>query len=567
MRTLLSRWLVNLRTAPRSTYLIVGIVFAATAFKLLIAASQGVSLLGRERYDDALFLRIAQSIRVGRWLGAYNNLPLAKGPIFPLWIAVVSRLSVPLPIANQLLYAAACGLIVLVTRPFLHNKWSSTGLYLVLLFNPVTTADGPATRVLRENVYPALTLLVVACAIGLWTRVGEAPRRWLPWTVALGAAGGTFWLTREEGLWLIPLLLLPVFGLAISASSQPKRLRRAARTVLPWIVALMLGVVVVTAFAQTNRLVYGVGVVTDTNAGSFPAAYGALLRITPERWQADAPVPTEVRKRAYAASPTFESLAPKLEQWLENAPPQQKNADGEIKGGWFQWYLRDVAAQYGVYADAKMADSFFGKVASEINAACEDGRIECGPARTGLMPPLKSQYLGPVASTAWGAVIYLATFEDVASRPTKSSLSPREKPQITRSSVARLVHAPLAGVDAPPRFHRPGQWMLAALLTLYRWLTPLAAIAAMFATLLSLGRALKNRTDPDAVQMAGLLVTLAALVFARIALVSLVDVTSFSAVTAIYLAPAYGIMILWAYLAVTFLVTALRTSMRRNVGA
>ena len=167
------------------------------------------------------------------------------------------------------------------------------------------------------------------------------------------------------------------------------------------------------------------------------------------------------------------------------------------------------------------------------NAACSEGRIECGPTRTGLMPPLSPRYVAPFASTAWSGVRFLLTYKDISPRPTDSSLqlSSKEKPKLTRSFVAASVHAPLAGIDQPPAFHGPGQWVMASLLVLYRLLTVIAVLAAAFATLAAVALAFKNPANPQAVRMAGLLVTLALLVFARIALVSLVEITSFQAVT------------------------------------
>lgn len=559
MRRLLSRWLKSTRSAPRSTWVIVGVVVGVTVLKLVVAASQGMTVLGAQRFDDALFLREALFIRVGQWFGPYNNLTLAKGPFYPLWVAVVSRLSLSLPIANQLLYACACGLIALVTRESLRNKWASTGLYAVLLLNPITTADGPATRALRENIYPALTLLVIACAIGLWNRTDKPPKSWIPWAISLAAAASAFWLTREEGVWIAPLLLLPALALVAATFTRRGRVRRIASAVLPWASAVVLASAVVASFAGLNHRVYGVNVITDMSQGSFPQAYGALLRITPEPWQLDAPVPTEVRKRAYAVSPTLSSIAPRLELWLKNAPPPQKNEAGEVKGGWLMWYLRDVAAAYHLYADAETSQRFYSKVASEINAACDDGRIACGPPRTGLMPPIKGAHLRPLASTGLYAVRYLVSYTDVTARPTASSLSPREKPRLTQSSVGSLIHAPLAGIDPPAPFHSQGQWILGAILALYRWVTPLAVLAAAVATVASIFVALRNRADPSLAWRAGVLVTLAALLLARIAVVALVEVTSFRAVTSIYLAPAYGIMILWAYLGVGFLGSTVRS--------
>ena len=547
MRQLLARLRDRLRATSRSTYAIAAIIAVATLLKLILAASQGVSAEGYQLFDDADFLRGAYYIAHGKWLGPYDSFTLIKGPFFPMWMAAISKLGAPLPLANQVLYAAACGLVVFVTLPFLRNKWASTGLYLALLFNPVVTANGPATRVLRENIYPALTLLVVACAIGLWTRTARPVRSWVGWAVALGVIGAAFWLTREEGVWLAPLLLLPVVSLL-----RPLRewtWRSTAQTLAPWLCAGILGVALVAGAAAVNGRVYGLAVVTDVNSGAFPRAYGALLRITPDRWQPAAPVPT-VRQKAYAASPTLAKIDPALEWAISHSPPEVKTSTGELRGGWMFWTVRAATAELGFYSSAAAAQDFYTKVADEIDAAAAAGRVRAGPPRVGLTPPIRKEYLGPFVSSAGRAAIMLAGFSAMSAEPSRSVQATGTE----ESDFRAIVHAPLAGVDPPPALHAPSVWVLDAVLALYRLAIPLAAVLGLVGTVVAVVEALRNRRNRAALNAAGLLITLAGLIAARIVLLSLVDVTSFEAVNALYLSPAYAIVILWAFLGTALLV-------------
>ncbi len=51
---------------------------------------QGQALIANPQFshDDLLFIRLAQNLAQGQWLGPYDNLTLSKGPFYPLWIAV-----------------------------------------------------------------------------------------------------------------------------------------------------------------------------------------------------------------------------------------------------------------------------------------------------------------------------------------------------------------------------------------------------------------------------------------------------------------------------------------------
>jgi hypothetical protein len=152
------------------------------AAKLWLVAALQITACGPASHDDRLFLLMAQRILNGAWLGRpYSPVALAKGPFYSLFILVSWALGLPLLFAQQLLYVAACGLLVVAVRHWLPSRGARLALFAVLLFNPLTWHHQPATRVVREGIYPALALIVVACAVGLAARIGApgpASRRW-----------------------------------------------------------------------------------------------------------------------------------------------------------------------------------------------------------------------------------------------------------------------------------------------------------------------------------------------------------------------------------------------------
>src|SRR3954465_8429337 len=79
-----------------------------TAAKLWLVSGQRVFAIGPSFHDDRLFLELAGHILSGQWLGPYSQMTLAKGPMYPVFIAAVFKLGVPLAFAQHLIYAAAC---------------------------------------------------------------------------------------------------------------------------------------------------------------------------------------------------------------------------------------------------------------------------------------------------------------------------------------------------------------------------------------------------------------------------------------------------------------------------
>src|SRR5271165_6732673 len=74
----------------------------------LVAASVAV-------HDDQFFLRTANYLLAGQWLGPYDKMTLSKGMFYPLFVAGAFVTSIPLKIAEQLIYLAASSIAAFVT--------------------------------------------------------------------------------------------------------------------------------------------------------------------------------------------------------------------------------------------------------------------------------------------------------------------------------------------------------------------------------------------------------------------------------------------------------------------
>jgi hypothetical protein len=156
-----------------------------------------------------------------------------------------------------------------------------------------------------------------------------------------------------------------------------------------------------------NQHVYHVFRSTDFQSGPFPRAYGALTRIVPAHWQRMTPIARETRLRAYAVSPAFRELEPFLEgdtahfaMDVECGITRMPECH-DIPGASFMWSLRDAVTRAGYYSSAKTADRFYRRLARELNAACDSGKLACLGRRSGYLPPLNSNYIGPLLRSAW----------------------------------------------------------------------------------------------------------------------------------------------------------------------
>ena len=399
----------HVRVGPESrplfdTSLLV-VFLAIAAASLWMRAGFPIHAISTADFDDALSIREAKFLGNGVWLGPYDSLTLVKGMFYPLFVLLSFIASTPLLIAEHFVYLAACGGVALLLGRSA-GATLATLLFGLLAFNPVLW-NSELNRVIREGLYISLTLgcigLTIATAFPPPQR--SAPRRALMGAL-LGFVLGAFWLTREEGPWLLPALaVVPAVALAVPVVGLPRRVR-AWQMLRAFAVAAAFCSAMLLCVAAVNWRQYGVFLTTEFQGGAFPRAYGALARVTPDHWQRYVVFPADARARAYEVSPAAAELAPVLDgprgrYWAFNgcALTQTEPCPG-ILSGWFMWALREAAAEAGHHRTALDAQGYYGRLADQINRACDEGRLACDPPNSGLAPPFRWAYVAETARSA-----------------------------------------------------------------------------------------------------------------------------------------------------------------------
>lgn len=535
--------------SPRAYFLASAV--ALIALKLWLVAAQAIQAIGFASHDDALFINRTAALLAGDWLGAYDQYTLAHGPLYPFFITGAYLLHIPLFTAQHLLSIAGCIAVVLALRPLVANGFVRLLLFTVLLFNPVTYDGIVHARVLRQNLLPGLSLLIIAGFIGLHARRRMPLRRLWPWSLLAGFALGAFWLTRNESVWMAPALglLFTTTACLIWREGRADRDARMAVLALPGVMCAAA----LTLVATINWRQYGVFTTTEFKQVDFNAAYGALMRPEPAQWRRFIPVPRETRERLYPLSPAFAELKPHLEGEVGLAWAHVSSgftgipaAEREIGAGWFMWTLRDAAIKAGHGRSGADVAAYYRRLAQEINDACERGLLKAGPQRSGFIPPLHPEHRAPFLKSATAALKMVLTFDQMSARVAPSEGSDAELALFGKLTRSRL---------SPPKDGReprtPPVWRqetrLAALDAIrrgYAVTLPWAGAASLLALLASLVLAVRRRRVPyfgvAAIGMAGSILAL-------VLIVALIDSTSFPALTTGYLSGSYGCWLLFAF--------------------
>lgn len=488
-------------------------------------------------HDDLLFLDQATSLLEGQWLGKLDALTLIKGPFYPMFLATTHAAGIRIVAAEQCLYLASCALFALALAPWFPSRWTRGTAFAVLAFNPMSFATEPATRVIREGIYPALTVAVFACAIGLVARVRASAAVRTAWAVGLGLALSAFWLTREEGIWILPSLL----GLALVAFLELRRSPGWAKPLLhATLIPVLLAAISIDSVIVTNCRKYSICATTEFGTDWFSNAARALYRVKPREEKPYQLLPREARERAYAVSPSFRELRPYLEgplgaEWIRYGPCEAFRICDDLAGTWVLWAVRDAVESAGYYrAGADAVASYYARLASELDEACSTGRLECTAPGHSILPPWRKAYTARLVPTFFRAARFVASFAGFTPGSDSSRAPPR----------TLAVYASVGESDRP--WETPSsRSMMSAVGAAYS-ATPVALVLAVLVFLIGGRTALRVATEtPVFVATGSLLLAVAA----RLVLLTIIDVTSSPGISVLYAAPLYPLLLAFIVLA------------------
>ena len=510
-------------------------LFVATALVKLWLTSpiRTVPLLGP--HDPTNFLDHAASILAGAWFGPYSLLTLIKGPFFPLYLALIQQFGLSVNLAHQLTYLGACLVAYLALAPILPNRIARVVLWFALLFNPMTY-DSWSWMLYRMQVSVTLSLLVVACAAALYVRRRAPVRARLGWSIGLGLSLAAFWLTREEGAWILPFLATIAIASIVFSWRTPERESQALVAIAP--AAIWVGAV---ALVQAINLhVYGWAVTSELQSREFISAYASLARIAHRADDPHVPVPKSAREIAYRISPLAKLLEPSLDgpsasRWIDPGCRQGYGCK-DIAGGWWVWAFRDGVFSAGFYDSAPRARAFYVALAKEIDGACDNHTIECTQKRYSLAPDLNGSYGEIARHFVRGTSVFLAFggFSQGAwdlSPPPPGTV--REYAYVTRD-VNPIGPADRAADDNAKRA------ILSGIESTYRVLFPIALLAAVVMIVVRLGIFVRRRVAiHDSLVLA---LGVYASSIALLVILAIIDALSFVGFIDEYFGSLYGVL-------------------------
>jgi hypothetical protein len=498
--------------------------------KLWIVGGQRLTAYGSLTIDDEWFVERAFWISTGRWLGPFDYRTLIKQPGYPLFIAGVHWLHLPLLVAQQLLYALAVALLIVAMRPVLCTRRRQLAAFVVLLFNPMTMHTGISARVDRAGVYPALLILLLSCLVGLVRTSGRPTRVTVVWAMGASAALGAVWLLREEWLLVLPAVIVGL-GVALLRILGSTMLLRSRLFAAVGIALVPMSVALGTVWLQhNNEANYGLAV-TNIEQTSMSAGLGSMFRVAPATTFAQFPITVETRQLLYAASAHFAALRAQIEQrtdarYFSIRPDGVRDLGGQV----FQWVVLDAIGASGEARTARQLDDTFRAIGREIDAACSDGRLECSGPNSGIAPAWKWDRLASLTTRTLSGLVRTV---DLSAFTALSS--PGDGTADDRAIFEQMTHEPLA--PGPNDFlTRQRVHIISAL----RWIYRLMMIVASGFAILRVVATVRYRRRPSWTMASTIGIGLVLLI-GRTAGLAYLDLTAFPAFAPTYLAAGYAV--------------------------
>lgn len=352
-------------------------LLALAFFKLWVVHTE--EIYGSATEYDALWY--VESARHWYWGAPYSMLAFVRPCAYPLFIAVLHFLGIPLRIGIELTQMAGYATLIAAFRKAAIPRWLCLVLFALMILHPASLLFN--NHSMSDSFYTAiLPLALGGSLLTLFTKKFVHA----VWT---GAGYAVLWNTREESF-LIPVILIVFLALALWQRREAPT--RKAHFVF-WL--QKTGAVVATlslflaAIYSANYTKFHSFAKSDLSSPAFEKVLKALLRIKPSGTIRYIPVTTEALGMAFEVSPTFALLKPEFESrngrvWTT---PVFETLGIHEYGLWLQWALRNVMNNSGYYRDPVTANRFYRKATREINQACDEGRIPSRLVLSGFLDP------------------------------------------------------------------------------------------------------------------------------------------------------------------------------------
>ncbi len=351
-----------------------------------------VNILANAPHDDFLFYRLGKSISDFNWLGDYDQLTLIKGPIYPIFISLSIFLSIPLRIMEGILSLLASIYFLNSTSKIFSSNRSKLIIFLLINFFPFvfTSLD---YRILRDSIYIYLFLFILSDIFYIILHSSDKVKLSFLRFYSLGFFIAIFNLTREEGIWILPGMLIFIGSIYL--------INKNFKIILILLITSFFSLFITTSlFKIINYYNFNSTILNTFKDDNFDYGYSSLFRIKHNSDIKRISIPKESWQVIFDISPSANTLkkyiyGPGYEGWILTAcgairdqHPDEDNSNCEegMLTGYLMMALIDALYQSG-YDSPQKVSNVMKKIGDEITLYCNNTSNLCSDASFKMMPP------------------------------------------------------------------------------------------------------------------------------------------------------------------------------------
>lgn len=375
------------------------IIFVIAIIKICFSLFIPINLILTAPHDDSLFLSQAYSLSNLEWLGNYSNLTMIKGPIFPIFLSTSLTFNIPLRIFESLLIIGSSLLFLKALNYFEFNKKIKIFIFILLIFFPIVYSS-IEYRLLRDMIYPWLLLLIISQVIiilgSTLKNLNYSFKNKLFDSFFLGFFSFLFFLTREEGIWILPLLFVYLL-IIIFITISKKNYILFFLLVFPVFVFIILKL----SIGSMNNFYYDTFTIVDFKNPKYVKGYSSILRVEkdittnydgPSIHTWDEIFNVSISSRALKSAVSGQSYSAWKKMGCRAIIDQRPYLRGydctnNMVSAYFIFALRDVLWESG-FRDPNSIYTFMEKIGDEIDEACDNGLIKCSKKIENILPPV-----------------------------------------------------------------------------------------------------------------------------------------------------------------------------------
>lgn len=363
------------------------LILVVTLFRLFLSQLLSIWYPSDQMYDDSLLIKYAGLVDHFKDPDA---LSLVKDMSYPIFIDFVHITGLSYSMVLSIIWIVAAILTVKMLKNITENKFLLIFTYLFILFTPSAFDVFIGTRLYRNSIIVPFVLitfvLMLDIVLNLITKSKICSINVICNSVFLGFVFSFTYYIKEDGIWLLPCLVLTVLiSVAIVSYRYVKfnkinEINQSKTRVIMLVVTICLPILIFTLNTNIYKLInyhyFGVYEINTRTEGEVGKFVNNVYKIKSDDRTVEIWAPYDAIDKAFKSSKTLGNY-PELKDKIIHTPWFGGDINKEpIYGDFLTWVLRSALVDSNVWQSERQVSDLFRQVNIELEDAFNNGTLQ-----------------------------------------------------------------------------------------------------------------------------------------------------------------------------------------------